>query len=371
MDRFKLQQKKNSVTASLLLGLVVFGMPLLFGCNSGGNGDQGTNFDGLFVVNDETVGRIEISVNSTSLAVGDTSGYKVGVKNQDGAAVPAIPVSCDSELGVEIIEPTTGQEITNSFGEISGVLGCAAPGSFQFGCRLPTGVNLRKFVQIQCTGAVPAGFTGFGSSAGGGLGSGTGSGGVAVGDDGSPGGTGTEGIRLTEIAINDSGSITPFANPTLSVDTRQRNCEISGGEADCEGFFDTVISFSIVNNSNQIIRVSGYNYTISNADGAGTTFTSTTLLPAPIESGIASNGGEQDYSALFAEVTGNTGNNESSPMAGDECSATKRFAGQSSAIPSDLGFRTVTVRVFYTNESGDSGTATGRISLSFDAFDNC
>ncbi|MCI5065926.1 hypothetical protein MRY87_09400 [bacterium] len=338
---------------------------LVVGCTGGDStSDNGTDFSGLFVANDQSVGTIDVRVTSTRLPVSQTSPFSVAVRNQDGVAVPNISVFCDSEIGIGIIEPTAGQTLTNANGEMSGIIGCEAPGSFQFACRLPSGTNLRQFVQIVCEGPVPAGFAGFAGAAGGTLGNQAPGGGVDVGDDGDPGGVGTEGIRLTEIGFSDDGNASPFGVSTFSIDTQQVNCEVDPAEdPECEPFFDTVVSFRIVNNSNQSVQVRGYNYTIPDHDGAGTTFTSDTIAPTSIEGGetVTAFGGNLQFAALFAEVRGSVG----------LCGAEKRFAGAAASMPDDLGFRNVTVRVFGENEVGESFTVTGRIGMSFDSFDNC
>ena len=242
MNRFMFSQKRSSVLVSSMLvfaGVIGLGFA---GCNSGSTGSDNPSFGGGFVATDDTVGSLSLTLNSSTLPVSQTTGFHVSVVNQDGAPVPNISVFCDSELGIGIIEPTTGQEITNSSGQMSGRIGCAAPGSFQFGCRLPVGSSIREFVQVVCEGPVPAGFTGFENAGGGGLGNG---GGVAAPDDGAPGGTGTDGIRLIQIDVIDDGQ-----NTTFSVDTTQNNCEPDPLEDPiAEPFFDSLVRFYIVNNS--------------------------------------------------------------------------------------------------------------------------
>jgi hypothetical protein len=359
MDRLKFQKNGVRLASRLLLGLAVLSAPLIVGCSGGSNSDNGAEYDGFFVVSDDTVGTLELSVASTSFGVSQTAGFSVSVKDPSGTPVRNIPVVCDTQSGLALIEPNTGQGMTDTYGNMSGTIGCEAPGSLQFGCRLGGGVNLRKFVQIACQGPVPAGFVGFPNSGGGGIG-----GGVDTPDDGDAGGVGTEGIRLIEIAFNDTGDATPLTNQTLVIDTRQKNCETDPEEdPDCEPFFDSIISFKLVNNSNQSIQISGYNYTIPNADGSGTSFTSSTIVPTPIEGGnaITANGGEATFAALFTDITTGSG----------VCGAEKRFITSSSSIPSTLGLRTVTVRVSGRNENGDTFTKTGQVSVSFDVYDYC
>ena len=349
-----LSRKRSVVIALSMLvsvGVIGFGFS---GCNSGSTESDNSPFSGGFVASDDTVGSLSLSLNESTLSVSQTTGFHVSVVNQDGTPVPNISVFCDSELGIGIIEPTSGQEITNASGQMSGRIGCAAPGSFQFACRLPVGTNIREFVQVVCQGPVPAGFAGFENAGGGGLGNGSGGGGVDAPSDGDPGGTGTDGIRLVQIEVVDDGQ-----NSTLNVDTTQVNCEPDPNEDPIpEPFFDSLIQFHIVNNSNQAIQITGYQYTVPNATGDGTSsYTSPTIAPAPIDGGneVAPFGGELVTTALFTDVVGGE----------------KAFIGASGNIPTSLGVRNVSVAVSGRNENGDTFILTGEIGLNFDGYNRC
>lgn len=355
-----LSRKKSSVIALSVLvsvGVIGFGFS---GCNSGSTESDNSPFSGGFVASDDTVGSLSLSLNSSTLPVSETTGFHVSVVNQDGTPVPNISVFCDSEMGIGIIEPTSGQEITNASGQMSGRIGCAAPGSFQFGCRLPVGTNIREFVQVVCEGPVPAGFGGFENAGGGGLGNGSGGGGVAVPDDGNPGGTGTDGIRLIQIDVIDNGQ-----DATLSVDTTQVNCEVDiAADPICEPFFDSLVRFRIINNSNQAIQITGYSYTVPNATGDGTaSYTSPSIALSPIDGGneVEPFGGELFATAIFTDAVAEVG----------VCSAGKKFVGASSSISSSLGVRNISFSISGRNESGDSFVLTGALGLNFDSYNRC
>ncbi|MGA1191711.1 MAG: hypothetical protein ACO3XO_05465 [Bdellovibrionota bacterium] len=354
MNRFMFSQKRSSVLVSSMLifaGVVGLGFA---GCNSGSTESDNPPFSGGFVASDDTVGSLSLTLNASTLSVSETTGFHVSVVNQNGAPVPNISVFCDSESGIGIIEPTSGQEITNASGQMSGRIGCAAPGSFQFGCRLPVGTNMREFVQVVCEGPVPAGFDGFENAGGGGLGNGSGGGGVDSPEDGNPGGAGTDGIRLIQIEVIDSGQ-----DSTLNVDTTQVNCEPDPNEDPIpEPFFDSLIKFYIVNNSNQAIQITGYTYTVPNATGEGTpSHTSSIIAPSPIDGGndVAPFGGELITTALFTDVVGGE----------------KAFIGSSTNIPASLGVRNISVAVSGRNENGDTFMLTGAIGLNFDNYNRC
>src|SRR5690349_17352826 len=91
---------------------------LLAGCagNTSGGGDDGSG--GVFVATPESVGTIEMQVCS-DLEVSGTCGLSVGVKNAAGQPVTDMPVVCDTEQGLALIEPTTGRELTDSIGAVS------------------------------------------------------------------------------------------------------------------------------------------------------------------------------------------------------------------------------------------------------------
>ena len=122
-----------------------------------------------FVGSDGSTGTIALEVLDTELNVGEMTGFRVYVLDSAGRPVPEIRIFCDTEEGLALIEPTTGSELTDSNGQMSGRVGCEAVGSLQLGCRLPIGANWRDFETIRCGGTVGT-TSDFGESSGGGLG---------------------------------------------------------------------------------------------------------------------------------------------------------------------------------------------------------
>ncbi len=314
---------------------------LVTGCDSGstnGGGDSGK--DDQFVADGDTVGTISISVNDSQLAVGETSSFSVQVKDANGGAVSDTRISCDTEVGLALVEPTTGSEMTDGFGGMSGVVGCEAPGSFRMGCRLPVGGNLRKFTTVKCSGTAPAGFTGFPGAGGGGLGGGV----DTSGDDGDD----SFGLRLVGITFSEVDAVS-----TTSLDTIQGICEDDTGEP----FTDTTVHFVLQNNSNEIVRITNYTYTVANFDGNGNSHTSPTLTFIGEADSLDADGGRGTFSALFADATSVGPTN-------------KRFFGRNESI-SDFGFKNITFNISGVTSGGKSVSISGRTAASFDNFNNC
>lgn len=335
---------------------VVSTIGLIAGCSGGGTDDGATaNTDSIFVPTDGNTGTFTLNINSNTVAVSQTTGFTATIKDVNGNGVSDMRVTCDTERGLALIEPTSGIELSDGFGSISGVIGCEAPGSFRIGCRLPVGVNKRAFETVVCTGAIPAGFEGFPEgSGGGGL-----NGGVATnpGDgDGTSGGTGTNGFRVTSVALNSDGGGTS----SFSADVIQDTCDPEAEPIECEQYSDDLITFQFVNNTNQIIIVNNYTYSLADSDGSGTAFTSKSIALGGVE--IDANGGTASLTGLFLDATAN---------GGDSCPGTKRFADNSSDIPSSLGFQNVTFRINASNEFGEDVTVVITSAFSFKDFDNC
>ncbi len=331
---------KLGTKAFLLVGVA----GLLTSCLGGGDTDGGKagdeTFDGSQFVG-EGAGTIDVVVTETQLQVSDVSGFRVRIRDASGRPVPLTRVSCDSELGVAIIEPNTGVEITDANGEISGVLGCAAPGSYQFGCRMPIAGSKRDFETIRCAGPVPSGFDGFDGAGGGTLGTG----GAGDFDDGGTSGNDNEnGITITSVKLSDRGST---ATTTSSIDTSQNgDCDNDNTTSDPEPFFDTQISFTVQNNSNSTITFSSYRYSISGVVNSGSlAFTSSPLVEP---------GKVTTLTSLFAKASGGS-----------------KFFYDSDVAIGSIGFKNITVTLIGVNDSGEEVRITGRTVASFDNYDNC
>lgn len=336
----------------------VFGALLTVGCLatlvacSGGTSKDPTNSDypnSEFVATESSVGSIDLRVLQTTLGVAQTSGFIVTVRNSSGGPVQNIQVSCDTEEGLALIEPTTGRELTDASGQMSGKVGCEVPGSLIIGCRLPIGVNRRQFVTMKCQGPVPSGFEGFPGAAGGGLGSG----GVSVSDDGgAAGGVGSSGIRLTSISTYDEGLLCSGTS-SPNIDVTQNLCGTAPDQT-AEPFYDSSVSMQVVNNSNVTARISYLRYVVGGANGSGTYFTSSNIaLIGDLE--VGPNGGTKSFCAPFTRAGGGG----------------KRFIGSGSDIPSSLGVRNVTFELYGTTETGESFVISGSNAAYFNDYNRC
>jgi hypothetical protein len=318
------------------------------GSTDGGSGENPGYRDDVFVSDDTTTGSLQIEVKETTISVGETSGFIVSVKDSGGRPVQNINVACDSERGVAILEPTTGYELTDSSGSMSGRIGCEAPGSFQVVCRVSVGANRRKFVGIKCQGDVPSGFNGFPGAGGGGLGGG-------VAQDGNSGDA-----AISAMGFEDDGSGTPGSpSSNASIDIFQEaNCDGVASTNDPENFFDTYVNIQVENNLTEDIRFSYLTYSVRNVDGQGTPFQSKQIgLTSSSNSSVGGNGGTTGLLVpIFAAAQGG------------------KYVGDPSGVGiriTQSGFRTVFVTLVGQTASGKRIELTARATASFGNYDRC
>ena len=246
-----------------LVGAGILGCMGGSGSTDGGSGANPDFRDDVFVGDASTAGTIKVSLNSSEITVGSTSGFKVYVKDGKGEPVPNINIVCDSEQGVAILEPTAGYELTNENGEMSGRIGCRSPGSYQMVCRLNIGANKRQFVSVCCTGDIPSGFTGFPGAAGGGLGGGSQS--TTDGD-----------IQIVAAGFVDDGDLQDSVPVNASIDILQgSNCDNDATTTDFEPFYDTYAAISVRNNLSERVEFSSLKFAILNFNNTGEQFVST------------------------------------------------------------------------------------------------
>ncbi len=318
------------------------------GSTDGGSGENPGYRDDVFVSDETTTGSLSIEVQESTITVGETAGFLVYVKDSDGHPVSNINVACDSERGLAIIEPTTGYELTDSDGAMSGRIGCEAPGSFQLVCRVSVGANRRKFVGVKCTGDIPSGFNGFPGAAGGGLG-----GGVAQDGDGGD-------AAIVAMGFEDDGSGNPGSpSSNASVDISQDDdCDGDGTTVDPERFYDTYVNLEVENNLTEDIRFSYLTYSVRNVDGQGTVFQSKQIgLTSNSSSSVGGNGGSTGIMVpIFAAAQGG------------------KFVGDPSGVGiriTQRGFRTVSVTLYGQTASGKRVELTARATASFGDYNRC
>ncbi len=237
------------------------------GSTDGGSAADHGLSDDTFVSDETTTGTVHLEVAHSSIEVGNTSPFTVRAVNSRQQPVANINVACDSEQGVAILDPQRGYALTDSSGVMSGMIGCESPGNFQLLCRLAVGANRRRFVSVQCTGDVPAGFEGFPGSAGGGLGG------------GSP--TESDGVvRITSAGFIDASFTSRDEAPAAgtSIDISQiSDCDLDPTTRDPEPFYDTYVKLAVENNRVEAVQLEYLQYTVANVDGQGTEFTSRRL----------------------------------------------------------------------------------------------
>ncbi len=359
-------RKLGSIAFASALGTIGLVLACCTGSTDGGEADFS---GGQFVGSDANTGSMALNVLDADMSVADTSGFGVSVRDTQGRPVSGMKVSCDSEAGVAILEPASGSETTSSSGDISGVIGCAAPGSYQLACRLSVGSNKRKLVDVKCRGPIPTGFTGFPGAGGGGLG-----GGSDTSDSGGVGGTDTDGIRITNAYFDDAGTGGSSSSSNFSIDTKQRVCTTQTGDAGAgtptptpvitlEPFFDTVLNVRVVNNTNQAVKFNQMNYTVDSTEYGPVSFIGEATA---VEGG----GGEGELRMLaFQAVTGSQ-NTTNIPF-DDTSLLEKRFVGAGSNVTVGTGFKSVRITLTGTNDSGDTVNISASVTLNFAPFNRC
>jgi hypothetical protein len=325
----------------------------LVGCLGGqGNTDGGSGAehgleDNVFVSDESTTGTVSLSVASTSLEVGNTAMFTVRAVNAQQVPVANINVACDSEKGVAILDPQRGYALTNSDGVMSGMIGCEAPGSFQFLCRLAVGANRRRFVSVNCTGDMPTGFQGFPGAAGGGLG-----GGSQTNIDGE--------VRVTKASFLDDGtSSSGSAASGASIDISQiTDCDGDAATVDFEPFYDTYAQLTVTNDLLEQVRFESLQYNLSDVDGRGTEFTSKRLgLTQEADSAVAESGASTTIiMPIFKAYNGGK-------FVGDPLGTGLQIANRA--------LLTVNFTLIGKTASGESVSVKGRATASFGDFDRC
>jgi hypothetical protein len=146
------------------------------GCNGNGrdtSGDSQSDVVGQFV-SDGGAGAT-LTINATGpIAVGQRISFTVTALDPSGLPLSFIRISCESEEGIAILEPSRNGvafESTGAGGVMSGVLGGLVPGSYVLECRGPQGFNLVDRISLLVVGSAD-GFDGFPGAAGGELGGG-------------------------------------------------------------------------------------------------------------------------------------------------------------------------------------------------------
>jgi hypothetical protein len=318
------------------------------GDTGGGSGKNPGHRDDVFVSDDTTTGSLRLEVEQQELPIGETTGFRVFATNADGQPVPSISVACDTEKGLALIEPSTGYELTDDQGQMSGRIGCERPGSFQMVCRLTVGANRRKFVGVRCTGDLPSGFVGFPGAGGGGLG-----GGVQVGDSGD--------VNIVAMGFEDGGTLTSGSEPSAnaSIDILQTaDCDGVATTFDPEPFYDTYVNLQVENKLAEDVRFTSLTYSLKDVDSQGTDFTSKRIgLTRNSNSTVGSDGGTSSIIVPIFKAAGGG-----------------KFVGDPTGVGiqiTQIGLRTVTVTLSGVTATGKPIEVMARATAAFGTYNRC
>ncbi|MCC6932785.1 MAG: hypothetical protein IT292_05985 [Deltaproteobacteria bacterium] len=241
------------------LAAVTFAGVCIIGCgDTDGDGNTDAGLGTQYVSDGGAGGSITIDVKE-DLTVGGTSPFMVSLRDAQGQPLTFVRIFCESEHGIAIIEPSKGGtafESTDSYGNMSGVIGGMSPGSYMFECRAPIEYNLIARVSVKITGEIPAGFAGWPGAAGGNLG-----GGYTVPPDVENGG-----VRITAITFIDGST------STLMLDNYQNTCISTSGSSSsatttAEPFYDKSYRVSIANGSTSDVAITEIE--VETLDGVG------------------------------------------------------------------------------------------------------
>ena len=267
-----------------LLVLAIAGVGIV-ACNQGDTDGSGANTTpgGQYVSDGSAGGKIEFTFTN-DLVVAGTAEFLVLVTDPNGAPIPFLNITCDTERGLAILEPTTGTEHTSQRGGMSGVIGGNSTGSFLLECRGPNGTQLIAKKVIKVTGEAPTGFVGFTGAAGGGLGGGV------VGTP-TPGPTPTSfPVDSQQVNFNDIlfSSIAGSGNQVATIDLTQiGDCDGDVMTVDPEPFSEDGYGLNITNNRGVPIQIESATYSISGVVTSFTQFTQIIIAPNSTQSNLA------------------------------------------------------------------------------------
>lgn len=322
-------------TLRLLTSIIV--ICFVLACGSGGTDGGEPEAGAQFVADGGAGGSISISIGD-SLAVTETTSFFVSLRDAGGAPLSFVTVTCESERGIAIIEPSLNgiaQESTGSSGTMSGKLGGLLPGSYLLECRGPQGFGLIARTTIVISGTVPDGFAGFPGSAGGNLG-----GGQVIDQTPIPG-VDSDAVVVSSSSFTDAGGTSPFGAPIDTV--RDLDCANDGNTTttDIEPFLFVNYGIVVSNNSNLRIFIDSVSINVLDGQAASSTGTQS----KNVEIAPRSNG---PVTGLFID--------HPNYVAGSQTQN-----GTFDAI----------ITVTFTTEEGDTFSVTDRTSVSLAGVDNC
>ena len=295
----------------VLLGLVVLGLTY---CNQGDTGGGlEDSFPGTSLVSDASIGAASLSIDVRDMDVplGGSLDFIVQARDANGAPLPFLPITCDTEQGLALLEPTVnpptsttaGIASTSSGGGMSGSIGGLSAGSFIMECRGPSSTGLVARKAFRVGGTPPSGFIGFDGAAGGGLGGGV-AGGINTGGTTTggttTGGTTTGGVsEVEEVTLNDAVFRTASGTgQTGEIDVFQRgDCnsnDVNNTTIEPEIFTNDFAVFSISNNRSSEIQIDTITYSVQGIVTSTLSQLSQVIIPG--------NSTNSTLEALFTDV---------------------------------------------------------------------
>lgn len=153
---------------------------------------------------------------------------------------------------------------------------------------------------------------------------------------------------------------TDAGQETTSIDsTFDTDCDNDGVADDPETFTDTTVTFTVENNSTQIVRITDYRYLVQDFGLGGSYETPWISLIGEQGSSLDSEGGSAAFSALFM----------------DAHQGSKRYFGRTDSVADygedGEGFKNITFSLRGTTSAGEPITLTARTAISVDNFNNC
>lgn len=167
--------KKNSSPKCVLLTIVltlVSALVLTLTSCRGGDTDGGQEEDRVLdsfaeINQNDSTGRLEIELIDSDPQLGSVTGFYVRAYGENNMPLDFVRISCDTEEGINLIEPFDKAALTDATGTLSGKFCGNSPGSFQIECRAPVGFGLVARDTIIVRGETGDGFEGCPGSTGG------------------------------------------------------------------------------------------------------------------------------------------------------------------------------------------------------------
>jgi len=334
-------QRKIGTFARITVSLLVLG---LMACSGGTDSTRGEAGD-PFVADGGAGATLSLTILSP-LTVSGTARFVVTALDPAGAGLPFITITCNTERGISILNPSSGgvsRGTTGPDGVLSGTIGGLLPGSWIMECRAPNGLGLVARTRIVISGTIPEDFNGFPGASGGDIGGGEVVDQTPTIDDGS-------GVRITAFSFTDAGGETT----TGPLDTEEGPgvCD-NGTPADASDDFRepfTSISFGI---------------TVTN-DTGGTLFIQTVAVVALQSDGAKSTG----FLNAAAEIAKGSSSTISGLFSTPAADLMQHPVGDASlTLSSDTS--PVTLEVQGVDENGEAFTAAASTTLTFANVNNC